>query len=188
MPTNTSHYHVGIVVTDIAAAQARLSAMLGVTWGPVMRLDAVDYRDGAGNDVALPTTMCYSVGDPCLELIEEVPGSVWVRNAHSNLHHIGYWSDRWSATAPACRAGAARSSSAAGPVLRPLCPLPITATRCSGCASNSSTRPCATAWRSCSSPTPADPVPEPGRFRVTCPASRPCRTRRPTRLGAPGSR
>ena len=31
--------------------------------------------------------------DPHLELIEEVPGSVWVRNEHSNLHHIGFWSD-----------------------------------------------------------------------------------------------
>lgn len=93
MTTNTSHYHVGIVVTDISAAQARLSAMLGVTWGPVMRLDKVDYRDGNGKDIALPTTMCYSVGDPCLELIEELPGSVWVRNEHSNFHHIGYWSD-----------------------------------------------------------------------------------------------
>src|SRR5580704_13975165 len=93
MTTLPNHYHVGIVVTDVAAARARLTATLGVTWGPVMHLDAVDYRDAAGNDVALPTTMCYSVGDPCLELIEEVPGSVWERNAHSNLHHIGYWSD-----------------------------------------------------------------------------------------------
>jgi hypothetical protein len=88
-----THYHVGIVVTDIDAARTRLSTLLGVSWGPLLRLDATDYRDGAGNDLTLPTTMCYSVGDPCLELIEEVPGSVWVRNEHSNLHHIGFWSE-----------------------------------------------------------------------------------------------
>jgi catechol 2,3-dioxygenase-like lactoylglutathione lyase family enzyme len=88
-----NHYHVGIVVTDVPAARERLAETLGVAWGPVMHLDAVDYRDGAGNDVVLPTTMCYSTGDPCLELIEEVPGSVWVRNDYSNLHHIGFWSD-----------------------------------------------------------------------------------------------
>ncbi len=93
MATLANHYHVGIVVTDVAAARTRLAAMLGVTWGPVMHLDAVAYRDGAGNDLVLPTTMCYSVGDPCLELIEEVPGSVWVHNEHSNLHHIGFWSE-----------------------------------------------------------------------------------------------
>ena len=37
--------------------------------------------------------MCYSVDEPHLELIEELPGSVWVCNEHSNLHHIGFWTD-----------------------------------------------------------------------------------------------
>ena len=45
------HYHVGIVVTDMEAASTRLSALLGVTWGPIMHLDATEYRDEAGNDV-----------------------------------------------------------------------------------------------------------------------------------------
>jgi Glyoxalase/Bleomycin resistance protein/Dioxygenase superfamily len=87
------HYHVGIVVADMDAASAKLSDLLGITWGPIMRLDATDYRDDAGRDVVLPTTMRYSTGTPCLELILEVPGSVWVRNDASNLHHIGFWSD-----------------------------------------------------------------------------------------------
>jgi hypothetical protein len=26
-------------------------------------------------------------------LIQEVPGSIWSCNEHSNLHHIGFWSD-----------------------------------------------------------------------------------------------
>ena len=43
-----NHYHVGIVVTDIEEASAHLSEMLGVTWGPVMALPAVDYRDESG--------------------------------------------------------------------------------------------------------------------------------------------
>ena len=88
-----SHYHVGIVVPDLAAAQAQLTELIGVTWGPVLRLDAVDYRDSSGRDVVLPTTMCYSVDEPHLELIEELPGSVWVCNEHSNLHHIGFWTE-----------------------------------------------------------------------------------------------
>jgi len=87
------HYHVGIIVPDITEAQSRLTEMLGVSWGPVIRMDAVPYRDGSGRDVELPTAMCYSTGEPCLELVEEVPGTVWVRNEHSNLHHIGFWSD-----------------------------------------------------------------------------------------------
>ena len=92
--TLSPHYHVGIVVPDLAAAQAELSDQLGVTWGPVLRISTPwTIRDGSGEDLVLPTTMCYSVEDPHLELIEEVPGSVWVCNEHSNLHHIGFWSD-----------------------------------------------------------------------------------------------
>jgi catechol 2,3-dioxygenase-like lactoylglutathione lyase family enzyme len=87
------HYHVGIVVADLAAARTEFSELLGVTWGPVLHLAQVEYRDQAGEDVILPTTFCYSVEEPRLELIEEVPGSVWVCNEHSNLHHIGFWSD-----------------------------------------------------------------------------------------------
>lgn len=86
-------YHVGIVVPDIGAARTTLTEQLGVSWGPVLHFDAVEYRDGAGGDVELPTTMCYSVDGPHLELIQEVPGSIWVRNEHSNLHHLGFWSD-----------------------------------------------------------------------------------------------
>jgi hypothetical protein len=93
MTALTPHYHVGIVVPDIAAARTQFNEQLGVTWGPVMHLDTADYRDGVGHDLVLPTTICYSVEEPRLELIEEVPGSVWVCNHHSNLHHIGFWSD-----------------------------------------------------------------------------------------------
>jgi hypothetical protein len=87
------HYHVGIVVPDLAAARVAMSEQIGVVWGPVLHLDDVEHRDGSGDDLLLPTTMCYSVDEPHLELIEEVPGSVWVCNEHSNLHHIGFWSD-----------------------------------------------------------------------------------------------
>jgi catechol 2,3-dioxygenase-like lactoylglutathione lyase family enzyme len=86
-------YHVGIVVPDVEAGRTTLTKQLGVTWGPILQLDAVEYRDGADQDVVLPTTMCYSVGGPHLELIQEVAGSIWVRNEHSNLHHLGFWSD-----------------------------------------------------------------------------------------------
>ncbi len=87
------YYHVGIVVPDLVAARRGLSELLGVAWGPTLHLDAADYRGGSGRDLVLPTTMCYSVDEPHLELIQEVPGSVWVCNEFSNLHHIGFWSE-----------------------------------------------------------------------------------------------
>jgi len=97
-------YHVGIVVPDLPQAQATLTHQLHVTWGPVMHLDATEHRDGDGHDLVLPTTICYSVEAPYLELIEEVPGTVWSCNEHSNLHHIGFWSDDLGGTSAALSA------------------------------------------------------------------------------------
>ena len=91
-------YHVGIVVPDIEVAQAHLADLLGITWGPVLHVDAYDVRafdetGGDGNDLVFPNTLCYSTEPPHLELVQEVPGSVWECNEHSNLHHIGVWTD-----------------------------------------------------------------------------------------------
>ena len=86
-------YHVGIVVPDVEAAKGHLSELLGIEWGPIVHTDAYDVRDGHGNDLVVPNTLCYSTGPPHLELVQEVPGSVWVCNEHSNLHHIGVWTD-----------------------------------------------------------------------------------------------
>ena len=86
-------YHVGIVVPDIEAAKSHLTDLLGITWGPVLHVDAYDVRDGDGTDLVFPNTLCYSTEPPHLELVQEVPGSVWECNEHSNLHHIGVWTD-----------------------------------------------------------------------------------------------
>ncbi len=129
MPELPPHYHVGIVVTDLESARDRLGQLLGITWGPVMHLDDVSYRDGFGTDLMLPTTMCYSTGDPCIELIEEQPGTVWIRNEHSNLHHLGFWSEDLAGDS-ALLATAGCPLQLCGRIMRPLlCPSPTTATR-----------------------------------------------------------
>ena len=87
------YYHVGIVVPDVEAAMAHLTELLGVAWGPVVETDAFDVRAGDGNDLVVPNKLCYSTAPPHLELVLEVPGSVWECNEHSNLHHIGVWTD-----------------------------------------------------------------------------------------------
>ena len=95
-------YHVGIVVPDIEVAQAHLADLLGITWGPVLHVDAFDVRafdldGGDGNDLVVPNTLCYSTEPPHLEA-----GAGGARlgvecNEHSNLHHIGVWTDDLSA-------------------------------------------------------------------------------------------
>jgi hypothetical protein len=45
----------------------------------------------------VPNRICYSVQAPHVELIQEVPGTPWVCNEHSNLHHLGFWSEALAA-------------------------------------------------------------------------------------------
>lgn len=89
---NREYFHVGIVVPDLDAAQARLTELLGTEWGPVVETD-LPVRLADGTELVVPNRMCYSTVPPHLELIQEVPGSPWVCNPHSNLHHLGFFSD-----------------------------------------------------------------------------------------------
>lgn len=86
-------FHVGIVVPDLEVGCARFTHLLGLEWGPVLRND-IEVRDGAGFDLVVPNVMVYSTSAPHIELIQETPGTPWVCNEHSNLHHIGFFSDR----------------------------------------------------------------------------------------------
>ena len=86
-------YHVGIVVPDVEVAKAHFTDLLGITWGPVVETEAFPVREGDGTERIVPNTLCYSTEPPYLELVQEVPGTVWECNEHSNLHHIGVWVD-----------------------------------------------------------------------------------------------
>lgn len=90
---STEHYHVGIVVPDLEEGLARLTELFGVTWGPIVEVEALPIQDASGRELEVPNRLCYSTSAPHLELIEEVPGTVWECNDYSNLHHIGFWSE-----------------------------------------------------------------------------------------------
>lgn len=92
------YYHVGIVVPDLSAAKECYTELLGLEWGPVLETD-VDVRLGDGSERVFPNKIVYSAGPPHLELIQETPGSPWVCNEHSNLHHIGFFADAFNAEA-----------------------------------------------------------------------------------------
>jgi len=85
-------YHVGIVVPSLEVGQAHFADLFGVRWAPVIEARTA-MRTSDGTVAAADLRLVYSIDAPHLELIEEVPGSVWVLNPHSNIHHIGFWSD-----------------------------------------------------------------------------------------------
>jgi hypothetical protein len=83
-------YHVGIVVDDLDATLQRLTDTAGYRWCDQYAGDQeVTTPDG---EITIPLRFAYSVDEPRLEIIEAVPGTLWVP-ADSGLHHLGYWSD-----------------------------------------------------------------------------------------------
>jgi catechol 2,3-dioxygenase-like lactoylglutathione lyase family enzyme len=90
-------YHVGLVVDDIATAAARLTATAGYRWTkPVESTLRVTTADG---DTEVPFRFVYSVQAPHLELIQEVPGTIWTTPPGGAAHHVGYWVDDIAAAA-----------------------------------------------------------------------------------------
>ena len=84
-------YHTGVVVTDLADATKRLTAAAGYTWtNPIEFVFDITTADG---DSAVPFTFVYSLQAPHLELVQEVPGTVWTAMPGRAAHHLGYWTD-----------------------------------------------------------------------------------------------
>ncbi|WP_297697549.1 VOC family protein [Mycobacterium sp.] len=90
-------YHTGLVVDDMAGAAERLTAAMGYRWTkPVESTLSVTTADG---DVEVPFRFVYSVNAPHLELIQEVPGTIWTAPRGGGAHHLGYWVDDITAAA-----------------------------------------------------------------------------------------
>lgn len=84
--------HVGIIVPTLEAGRDRLTELLDIEWNPVKELH-VKTKDSNGSEEWVDVRVCLSVQQPGFELIEEVPGTPWVCNEYSNLHHIAFESD-----------------------------------------------------------------------------------------------
>jgi catechol 2,3-dioxygenase-like lactoylglutathione lyase family enzyme len=82
--------HVGIVVPDIEAARSRLTELLGIEFGQPREV-SIAIKDGQGNRQEVSLRICLTPTEPGFELIEEAPGTVWVCNEHSNLHHVAFF-------------------------------------------------------------------------------------------------
>jgi catechol 2,3-dioxygenase-like lactoylglutathione lyase family enzyme len=84
-----SFSHVGVVVPDLEEARIRFGELLGLEWGPVREI-SFEARDGHGERLSVALRICLSMLEPGFELIEEAPGTPWVRKVDSNLHHIAF--------------------------------------------------------------------------------------------------
>jgi len=88
---SSSLFHVGVIVPRLEAGLDHFSTVLGLSWMPIIETEVPVSVGDPGADRHVALRFAYSVEDPHLEVIEEAPGSVWVCNDRSNLHHIGFW-------------------------------------------------------------------------------------------------
>jgi Glyoxalase/Bleomycin resistance protein/Dioxygenase superfamily len=85
-------FHTGIVVDDIDAAKSEYTDLAGVTWGFQGELEMpVWFPTG-------PTTVSFcfayaSEGPHRLELVRQLPGTLWTVVGAGQVHHVGYWCD-----------------------------------------------------------------------------------------------
>ena len=92
-------YHTGIIVPDLDAAMARLSALAGYRWITPLTY-TLPFRTATGTR-ELTSTFVYSIQSPHVELITEVPGSPWTAAPGNSIHHLGYFTDNLAETAKA---------------------------------------------------------------------------------------
>jgi len=90
-------YHTGIIVPDLDAAMARLSALAGYRWITPLSY-TLPFRTATGTH-ELTSTVVYSVQSPHVELLQEVPGSPWTAAPGNSVHHLGYFTDNLADTA-----------------------------------------------------------------------------------------
>lgn len=76
--------HVGHIVPDLDAAMASYSQELGARWASI-----TEY--GKGRHASRFT--CTVDGPVLIELIQQVPGTVWTTEHGSPIHHLAYWVD-----------------------------------------------------------------------------------------------
>ena len=90
-------YHTGIIVPDLEAAMARLSALAGYHWITQLTY-TLPFRTTNGTR-ELTSTFVYSIQSPHVELIKEVPDSPWMAAPGNSVHHLGYFADNLADTA-----------------------------------------------------------------------------------------
>jgi hypothetical protein len=84
-------FHTGLVVPDLDLAVKTFGELCGYRFTSVMTLQVAAQ---VGERVQrVEQRFALSIQEPRLELVEEIPGSVWVSDGANGAHHIGYWAE-----------------------------------------------------------------------------------------------
>jgi catechol 2,3-dioxygenase-like lactoylglutathione lyase family enzyme len=84
-------YHTGFVVDDLEAEQQEYGRLLGVTW--LTGGGSVQIQTPDGSSVVETKYALSAEGPHHLELVQSVPGTLYIASGSASAHHIGYWVD-----------------------------------------------------------------------------------------------
>jgi len=84
-------YHTGIVVSDLDAAMAKLTRVSGHQWTTPLSLTLPVETEAGQLDVEFRAT--YSLQAPHVELVREIPGTIWASVPGNAAHHLGFFVD-----------------------------------------------------------------------------------------------
>ncbi|MCP4436735.1 MAG: VOC family protein [Actinomycetia bacterium] len=84
-------FHSGFVVDDFEGTLERLTGLFGYRWGEEIRIEST-FTLADNQPATVESAFCYSLGEPRVEVLRTIPGTVW-EPADSGIHHLGYWSD-----------------------------------------------------------------------------------------------
>ncbi|MBL7500001.1 VOC family protein [Frankia sp. CNm7] len=87
----TDLYHTCVVVENLAESMRQLTRLAGYRWMPAIEHPTAVWTPAGAATV--PLRMVYSLDEPLLELIEQVPGTTWMPSPGGAIHHIGYFVD-----------------------------------------------------------------------------------------------
>jgi hypothetical protein len=86
-------FHVGIRVTDLAAAMEEISASSGVSWTSLRDWPMDVWLPDRGY-ITMDIALTFSTAGPVrLELIQGSPGTPLDASEVPGTHHLGYWVD-----------------------------------------------------------------------------------------------
>lgn len=84
-------FHTGIVVEDIEAAKREYTELAGLTWSAEGEVEMPVWFPTGPSSMSF--CFAYSEGPHRLELVRQLPGTLWTVTGAGHVHHLGYWCD-----------------------------------------------------------------------------------------------
>jgi catechol 2,3-dioxygenase-like lactoylglutathione lyase family enzyme len=85
-------FHTGIVVKDIEAAKTEYTDVFGVGWAFQGEFEMPVWMPSG--PITISFCFAYTAEGPHrLELVRELPGTLWTVAGAGQVHHVGYWAD-----------------------------------------------------------------------------------------------